>query len=81
LLDEVEIAPRAVALAIADRKKDDMMKNAMVALIGLPSWAELAIVALVLLLLFARRLPAAARAIGQTVVEFRRGLRDDNNGR
>jgi len=50
----------------------------MVALIGLPGWAELSILALLVLLLFAKRLPMLARSIAQTVVEFRRGLGGDN---
>jgi len=56
------------------------MNQSLVALIGLPGWAELSIVALLALLLFAKRLPMLARAIGQTVVEFRRGLGGDNTG-
>ncbi|HRX90331.1 MAG TPA: twin-arginine translocase TatA/TatE family subunit [Steroidobacteraceae bacterium] len=54
------------------------MNHAMVALIGLPGWAELSILALLVLLLFAKRLPMLARSIAQTVVEFRRGLGGDN---
>ncbi|HRY08152.1 MAG TPA: twin-arginine translocase TatA/TatE family subunit [Hyphomicrobiaceae bacterium] len=55
------------------------MEYSVVAWIGLPGWAELAIVAFLALLLFGKRLPLLARAIGQTVVEFRRGLRGDNH--
>jgi len=54
------------------------MEYSVVAWIGLPGWAELAIVAFLALLLFGKRLPLLARAIGQTVVEFRRGLGGDN---
>lgn len=54
------------------------MNETLLALIGLPSWAEVAIVAALALLLFARRLPALARALGQTIVEFRRGLHGDD---
>jgi TatA/E family protein of Tat protein translocase len=51
------------------------MNDLMIALIGLPSWAEFALIGLVVLLLFAKRLPMLARTIGQTAVEFKRGLR------
>lgn len=57
------------------------MNPVMIALIGLPGWAELSIVALLVLLLFTKRLPMLARAIGQTVVELRRGLGGDNTAR
>jgi sec-independent protein translocase protein TatA len=41
---------------------------------GLP---EMAIVAVVILLLFGNRLPGAMRSLGRSVVEFKKGVRDD----
>jgi sec-independent protein translocase protein TatA len=38
---------------------------------------ELIVILLVALLVFGRRLPEVARSMGQGLMEFRRGLRDD----
>lgn len=48
------------------------------AFFGLPGWQEFAILAGVALLIFGKRIPGAARALGQSVVEFKRGLRDNS---
>lgn len=37
---------------------------------------EIAVVALVILLLFANRIPAALRSLGRSVTEFKKGLND-----
>jgi len=37
---------------------------------------ELAVIAIVLLLLFGRRLPEVGRSLGQGIVEFKKGLKD-----
>ncbi|HNO80078.1 MAG TPA: twin-arginine translocase TatA/TatE family subunit [Phycisphaerae bacterium] len=42
---------------------------------GMPGWLEVVVVAILGLLLFGRRLPGVARALGQSLVEFKRGLR------
>jgi Sec-independent protein translocase protein TatA len=47
--------------------------------IGLPGVWELLLVASLALLLFWRRLPASARSLGQSIVEFRRALRGVNS--
>ena len=48
-----------------------MMRMAM---FGMPGWAEAVVVVLVILLLFgARRLPDLARALGQSLNEFKKG--------
>ena len=44
-------------------------------LTGVPGWLEIVVVAVLGLLLFGRRLPGVARALGQSLVEFKRGLR------
>lgn len=38
---------------------------------------EIAIVAVVILLLFGNRLPSAMRSLGRSVVEFKKGVRGD----
>lgn len=43
-------------------------------LTGLPGWLEVIVILFVGLLLFGGRLPAIARSIGQSLVEFKRGL-------
>ena len=48
--------------------------------ISLPGWQELMIILVLALLLFGRRIPQSARSIGQSVVEFRRGLRGEPDG-
>ncbi len=37
---------------------------------------ELAIVAIIALLLFGKRLPAVGRSLGQSITEFKRGMKD-----
>ena len=41
---------------------------------GAPGWAELLIVAAILLLLFGNRLPSVMRSMGKGVVEFKKGI-------
>lgn len=43
------------------------------------AWPELLIIAVVALLVFGRRLPELARSLGQSLVEFKKGLRDGEN--
>jgi sec-independent protein translocase protein TatA len=38
-------------------------------------WTEMALIAVVALLIFGRRLPEVGRSLGQTLVEFKKGLR------
>jgi len=46
---------------------------------GLPGWAELILVAFVGLLLFGKRLPDVARSLGQSIVEFKKGMNGVKN--
>ncbi len=49
----------------------------MLAWIAQLGWVELALIGLVALLFFGKRLPGAARALGRAAVEFRRGLKGE----
>lgn len=46
---------------------------------GMPGWGELLVIAFIGLLLFGRRLPEVARSLGQSVVEFKRGMQGFKN--
>lgn len=46
-------------------------------LTGLPGPVEMLIVGAIILLLFGNRLPSAMRSLGRSVVEFKKGVRDD----
>ena len=41
-----------------------------------PSWIELTIVVLVVLLLFGNRLPSVMRSLGSSVTEFKKGVQE-----
>ena len=45
---------------------------AMLAMIG---WAEMAVIGVVAVLIFGRRLPEVGRSIGQGLLEFKKGLK------
>lgn len=44
---------------------------------GFPGHIELLVVGLIVLLLFGKRLPGVMRSLGSSLVEFKRGLRDN----
>jgi sec-independent protein translocase protein TatA len=50
--------------------------NSILAMFGMPGWAEIVIIGFVGLLFFGRRLPDVARSLGKSVVEFKKGVRD-----
>ncbi len=55
-----------------------MQSLPLLAIFGLGPW-ELAIVALVMLLLFGNRLPSVMRNLGRGAKEFREGLKDTDD--
>jgi len=44
-----------------------------------PGLPEFAIIGLVILLLFGKRLPGAMRSLGRSVVEFKKGIKDSDS--
>lgn len=47
-----------------------------------PGWMEMAIVLVIVMLLFGNRLPGTMRSLGQSLVQFKKGMREgeDDNG-
>ena len=50
--------------------------NTIVLAFFMPGWPELLIIAAIVLLLFGNRLPGAMRAMGRSIVEFKKGIKD-----
>ena len=46
---------------------------------GMPGPIELIVLALIVLLLFGKRLPSTMRSLGQSIVEFKRGVKGIDN--
>jgi sec-independent protein translocase protein TatA len=51
-----------------------------IAVLGLPGGMELLIVMAIILLLFGNRLPGTMRSLGQSLVQFKKGMKDDDEG-
>lgn len=47
--------------------------------IGIPGPFELIVIALIVLLLFGKRLPGLMNSLGRSVVEFKKGVNDTDN--
>ena len=49
-----------------------------------PGWIELVIVLVIIMMLFGNRLPSTMRSLGQSLVQFKKGMRegdeDDSSG-
>ncbi len=41
---------------------------------GMPGWQELLILGIIGVLIFGKRLPSVGRSVGQSIVEFKKGL-------
>ncbi len=53
---------------------------AVLGLIGPIGWPELLIIAAVSLLIFGKRIPDLAKSLGRSIVEFKKGLHEPDNG-
>lgn len=51
------------------------MNSPVFAYFGAPGWMEMVIVGGIILLLFGKRLPGAMRSLGQSFVEFKKGVK------
>tara|TARA_R110002111_G_C5999525_1_gene372972 strand:+ start:293 stop:496 length:204 start_codon:yes stop_codon:yes gene_type:complete len=46
---------------------------------GFPGWIEVAIILGIVLLLFGKRLPGVMNSLGRSIVEFKKGAREDSD--
>jgi len=54
--------------------------SALLGYFGLPGGVEILVLLAVILLLFGNRLPGAMRSLGRSVVEFKKGVHDNDEG-
>ncbi|MFH1304668.1 MAG: twin-arginine translocase TatA/TatE family subunit [Planctomycetota bacterium] len=45
---------------------------------GFPGWIEVAIILGIILLLFGKRLPGVMNSLGRSIVEFKKGAKEDS---
>ena len=56
-----------------------IMQN-ILAFVGLPTGSEWIIILVVAVLIFGRRLPEIARGLGKSITEFKKGIKDTEDG-
>lgn len=47
----------------------------ILALVGMPGWAEIAVLLVIGLLIFGKRLPEVGRNLGKSIIEFKKGIK------
>ncbi len=57
----------------------ETIQGRTLAILGLPGGSELIIVLVIIVVLFGNRLPATMRSLGQSLVQFKKGMREDDN--
>ena len=57
----------------------DSMTTPLLALLGLPGGSELIIVLVIIVLLFGNRLPGTMRSLGQSLVQFKKGMKENDD--
>ena len=53
--------------------------NPTLAVFGLPGGAELIIVLVIIIVLFGKSLPGTMRSLGQSLVQFKKGMRENDD--
>jgi sec-independent protein translocase protein TatA len=57
----------------------ETIQGRTLAVFGLPGGAELIIVLVIIVVLFGNRLPGTMRSLGQSLVQFKKGMREDDH--
>jgi sec-independent protein translocase protein TatA len=52
-----------------------LIASYLLALVGMPGWAEIAVLLVIGLLIFGKRLPEVGRNLGKSIVEFKKGIK------
>ena len=57
----------------------ETLQNPSLAVFGLPGGAELIVLLVIIMILFGNRLPGTMRSLGQSLTQFKKGMREDDN--